>query len=327
MDGNPYPAHFVRRERRKAWFKTRTALVVSNPRYNLYQYARYHAFVFARKLCRKNKALWPVAATTQHALRLATHTIMLAWPNLPRRFDGYRILHLTDLHLDHMDDTAKMVAACAAHHGDIDLCVITGDLRDDVTVPCDRTIERLEIILKAAKTRDGILCVLGNHDGPELVAPLEALGVNVLLNETVSLPRGNEKLYFTGLDDVHMFHTDAATTALREVPDGFAIALVHSPEIADIAAERHSLYLTGHTHGGQICTPGGRAISIALRSHRGYGSGLWRHDDMIGYTSRGAGTSGIPVRLNCPGEVSVVTLNRGRRAAMIDDLIVDLRQV
>jgi predicted MPP superfamily phosphohydrolase len=255
---------------------------------------------------------------SRHALRLATHDIRITWPDLPLRFDGYRILHLTDLHLDSMDDTARTAAACAQQHGDIDLCVVTGDIRDDYRACTDQTAQRLEVILKAAAARDGVLCVLGNHDGPEMVAPLEALGIEVLLNEHISLARGNDRLHFTGLDDVHMFHTDDATEALRDAPNGFAVALVHSPEIAHIAAERHALYLTGHTHGGQICLPGGVPITTALRRHWSYASGLWRHDDMVGYTSHGAGTAGIPFRMNCPGEVSVVTLARGPRSASIN---------
>jgi len=324
MNGGPYPELIIKPERRKVWIQTRKALTRSNPNYNAYQVARYHAFALARDLHFRNKSAWPFTATTEHALRLAAHQIRIASPNLPQRFDGYRILHLTDLHLDLMDDTAQTVAACAQQHGDVDLCVITGDLRDDYRAANDQTLQRLETILNAVKARDGVLCVLGNHDGPDLVAPLETLGINVLLNESVSLARGNDRLHFTGLDDVHMFETEAATAALRDAPLGFVIALVHSPEMAHIASERHSLYLTGHTHGGQICLPGGRPISTALRRHREYASGLWHHGKMIGYTSHGAGTAGIPVRLNCPGEVSVITLARGPRSASINQQFVDL---
>jgi predicted MPP superfamily phosphohydrolase len=320
MDSGPYPELHSKLQRRNLWFNTRRALALSNARRNAYHLARQRMFKISRELYLGNKGAWPFTVSTEHALNLETHQIKLAWPDLPSQFDGYRILHLTDLHLDLMDDTVKTVAACAAGHGDVDLCVITGDLREDFVANCDQTVERVEIILKAVRTRDGVLCVLGNHDGPELVAPLEALGVTVLLNETVRLRRGNDRVNFTGLDDVHMFYTEFATKALRGVPDGFSIALVHSPEIADIAAERHALYLTGHTHGGQICLPGGRPISTALRRHRRYASGLWRHGEMIGYTSRGAGASGIPVRLNCPGEVSVITLERGTASAMVVEL-------
>jgi len=318
MHGGPYPERFVRSEQREAWRRVREAMLLSNPNRNAYQAARYRAFAIARQIHYRNKELWPFTAGTGRALRLATHDIRISRPDLPPRFEGYRILHLTDLHLDNMDDTARTAAACAAQHGDVDLCVVTGDLRDDYRTPSDRTMQRLELILKAANARDGVLCVLGNHDGPDLVAPLEALGVEVLLNERVSLARGADRLHVTGLDDVHMFHTDAATLALRDAPNGFAIALVHSPEIADVAAERHALYLTGHTHGGQICLPGGVPVSTALRRYRNYASGLWRHGGMIGYTSHGAGTAGIPFRLNCPGEVSVITLTRGPLSAAVD---------
>ena len=324
MNRSPYPERFIKPQRRKAWIQARGELMRSNPNFNAYQIARYHAFVMAREIHYRNKSAWPFVAATQKALQLATHDIRLSWPDLPSRFDGYRILHLTDLHLDHMDDTAQTIAACANYHGDVDLCVITGDFRDDYHIANEQTVERLETSLKSLNTRDGVLCVLGNHDGPDLLEPLEQIGVHVLLNESVSIARGTDLINLTGLDDVHMFYTQAATQALNDAPDGFNIALVHSPEVAHIAAESHALYLTGHTHGGQICLPGGRAISTALRYNRSYASGLWRHGEMIGYTSHGAGTSGIPVRLNCPGEVSVVTLLKGPRSASIDNLVVNL---
>lgn len=227
--------------------------------------------------------------------------IRIARPHLPLGFDGYRIPHLTDLHLDSMDDTAQAAAACAEQHGGVDLWVITGDIRDDYRTSAYQTAPRLECILKAAAAWDGALCVLGTHDGPDAVAPLETLGIEVLPNERPSLVHGNDRLNFTGSDDVHMFHTDSAIEALRDTPEGFAVALVHSPEIAHITAERHSLYLTGHTHGGQTRLPGGLPISTALRGRRACASGLWRHGHIIGYISHGAGTAGIPFRLNCPG--------------------------
>jgi predicted MPP superfamily phosphohydrolase len=244
------------------------------------------------------------------ALMLELVQMSASFPDLPAAFDGYRILHLTDLHLDNIEDTAAVAAERIA---DIkhDLCVITGDIRDNIHAPLAPLIRRLETIVAASKAGDGIIAVLGNHDSASMVAPMEALGIRVLLNECMTLVRAMDVLHVTGLDDVHRFHTEAADAALAAAPDAFCIALVHSPEVASLAAARHRVYLTGHTHGGQICWPGGRAFTNSLKQHRELARGLWHHGDMLGYTNRGVGSCVVPFRSYCPGEVMVMTLRRG----------------
>jgi len=121
--------------------------------------------------------------------------------------------------------------------------------------------------------------------------------------------RSGATLAITGLDDVHRFYSDAALAsldALRPRADELGIALVHSPELAPEAAERgYGLYLCGHTHGGQICLPGGIPITLNSVLPRYMGSGAWKYHDMIGYTSVGAGSSVVPVRFNCPPEIAL----------------------
>ena len=244
------------------------------------------------------------------ALMLELTELSASFPDLPSAFDGYRILHLTDLHLDNIEDTAAVAAERIA---DIehDLCVITGDIRDNIHAPLAPLIRRLETIVVSSKARDGTIAVLGNHDSASMVEPMEDLGVRVLVNERATLVRAMDSLHVTGLDDVHRFHTEAADAALAAAPEAFCIALVHSPEVAGLAAARHRVYLTGHTHGGQICSPGGRALTNSLKRHRELARGLWHHGDMLGYTNRGIGSCVVPFRSYCPGEVMVMTLRRG----------------
>ena len=91
----------------------------------------------------------------------------------------------------------------------------------------------------------------------------------------------------------------------------FRIALIHSPEMADHAAAAGvSLYLCGHTHGGQVCLPGGRPILTRLTRCRHAAVGHWREGAMRGYTSHGLGTSWPPLRFNSRGEMTVITLRR-----------------
>ncbi len=113
----------------------------------------------------------------------------------------------------------------------------------------------------------------------------------------------------TGTDDVYYYYTDAARAALDAAPDGFKIALIHSAELAEVAANAgFNLYLAGHTHGGQVCLPGGMPIITQMSCDRRYASGLWRHGSMNGYTTTGIGVSGLPVRFNTRGEVVLITL-------------------
>jgi len=169
---------------------------------------------------------------------------------------------------------------------------------------------RLGTVVGAVCAADGIFGVLGNHDSAAMVPPMEDLGIRVLLNETTTLERAGDSLHVTGVDDVHRFHTDDAHAALETAPDGFCVALVHSPEITEVAARRHRLYLTGHTHGGQICYPSGRPIAQEAIRFGDKCAGLWRHGDMMGYTSRGLGACVVPFRSFCPGEVVTITLRR-----------------
>lgn len=258
-------------------------------------------------LCRPTRLFrWGAA----RALALETTQLTVSHPDLPAAFDGYRILHLTDLHLDNLSDTAAVLADCIAEI-EHELCVITGDIRDNIHAPMEPLIERLGHVVSAVRAREGVLGVLGNHDSAAMVAPMESLGIRVLLNETVSLTRGRDIVHVTGLDDVHRFETEAAHAALDSAPDGYCIALVHSPEVAYRAADRHKLYLTGHTHGGQICMPTQKPVATGLKRHRDLASGAWRHRDMVGYTSRGIGACVIPFRAFCPGEAVLVILKQG----------------
>lgn len=247
----------------------------------------------------------------RNALAVQREEIELHLDRLPASFDGYRILQISDPHLDGMPELADRLAALVRGNR-VDLCVLTGDYRFRVHGPFDRVREAFDRLLPAIEATDGIFAILGNHDSVEMVPMFEAQDVNVLVNQTVSLSRGNEILHLTGVDDAYYYYTEEAGEALRQAPNGFRILLAHSPELArHAAAAGIDLYLTGHTHGGQVCLPGQRPVfTHSLMPHR-LASGLWREDKMTGYTSRGAGCSGLPVRFNCPGEVTLFTLRRG----------------
>jgi uncharacterized protein len=249
----------------------------------------------------------------RNALRPQLVKLDLAFAGLPAAFDGYRILHITDTHLDALPELAAVAGGIIAGL-EVDLLALTGDVLANPKAPSNSATAPLADMLEGLVIRDHRLAVLGNHDPATVVDALEALGFEVLLNQSISLARQGERIVITGLDDVHCFYTDAARAALFEERGEFRIALVHSPEIADHAAEAGiALYLCGHTHGGQICLPGGRALLTRLTRCRHAARGFWREGPMAGYTSHGLGTSWPPLRYNCPGELTLITLRCARR--------------
>lgn len=234
-----------------------------------------------------------------------------AFAHLPPAFDGYRILHVSDPHLDCLPELGE-VARRILSGITVDLVAVTGDIHGAPRAPVARSALPLAELLAGAQVRDRVVAVLGNHDPAAMAEALEHVGITTLINESLSLERGGERLVVTGLDDVHRFYTPAAKQALIDAPAAFRVALVHSPEIADhAAAAGFSLYLCGHTHGGQICLPGGRALITRLRRCRFAARGQWRAGAMIGYTSCGLGVGEVPLRFNCRGEIAVITLRCG----------------
>ena len=251
--------------------------------------------------------LWGTVAA--HAQKLVITNLELHCPGLPKVLDGFTILHLSDLHLEAMPDFTEAVVA---HLGKLsaDMAVITGDFQidEDKTDPA-RALDLVRPVIAALQVRHGIYGVLGNHDSWKIVEPLEQLGVQMLINEHATIAIGDAALQITGVDDPHAFYTDAVVQTIRDEVTGFRVMLAHTPEVADLAAAAGcDLYLTGHTHGGQICLPNGRPLFAGLDRNPELASGHWRIGAMQGYTNRGLGTASWPLRINCPAEIAVLRL-------------------
>jgi predicted MPP superfamily phosphohydrolase len=127
------------------------------------------------------------------------------------------------------------------------------------------------------------------------------------MNEADTIVRGGQRIHIAGIDDAHFYRADNIEKAAANIPqDEFSILLTHTPEIYRQAAHAgFNLLLSGHTHGGQICLPGGIPITLDSVLPRRLGSGPWRHHGMHGYTSVGAGSSVVPVRFNCRPEITL----------------------
>jgi predicted MPP superfamily phosphohydrolase len=217
------------------------------------------------------------------------------------------------LHLDGYPGLGKHIADKLADHA-YDVAVLTGDYRFHTTGDSTHVTRELGDLVGALRerARHGVFGILGNHDFIEMVPVLESVGVQTLLNESVALQKNGASLWLVGLDDAHFYGAYDFDKALSGVSNGDArIALIHSPEIIPEASERgFALYLTGHTHGGQVCLPGGTAILANARCARQYLAGAWSYNGMRGYTSRGTGSSGVFARFFCPPEIVIHTLTR-----------------
>ncbi len=248
----------------------------------------------------------------RNAHTIARRNYVLECANLPSVFDGYRILHLTDLHIDATPELGRTIAE-ALSEADVDLCVMTGDYRLADDGPHAQIVAPMADMLSQIAARDGTLAVLGNHDDHAMADTFETdLGIGVLINEAIEVWRGDQKITVTGIDDVNRFYTTDARDALEAEVDGFGIALAHSPEMAHEAVKGgHALYLCGHTHGGQIALPGGQPVITHLNRNKELARGAWQIDSMSGYTNAGAGFSGLPIRFNTRGEIAVFTLKCG----------------
>jgi len=247
----------------------------------------------------------------ENATRIELRENEIRLPHLPAAFDGFTLLQVTDLHADANPaamDALERLLECVTY----DHCVLTGDYRALSWGPTDAVLARMRTI--AARLKQPVHGILGNHDSIDMLPALEAMGIAMLVNENVAIARGDARIYLCGIDDPHYFGTHDFAAARAGIPEHAAsILLAHSPEAyAGAEAAGFDAMLSGHTHGGQICLPGGVAVLLKTgATPRRYGAGAWRHGRMAGFTSNGAGTSLVHVRYNCPPEIVLHRLRRG----------------
>ena len=229
--------------------------------------------------------------------------------DLPLNFEGFTILHLSDLHAD-MNPGAMQRLSELLGEVQYDICVLTGDYRGQTFGPFEAALEGMAQVRSYLK--ELVYGVLGNHDTIRMVPGLEDIGIRMLLNESETIVRGNQRIHLAGVDDAHYYRADNIEKTASEISHGeFSILLSHTPEIYRQAAHAgFRLLLSGHTHGGQICLPGSIPITLDSVLPRHMGSGPWKYHNMAGYTSVGVGSSIVEVRFNCPPEITLHHLQR-----------------
>jgi uncharacterized protein len=169
---------------------------------------------------------------------------------MPLKFDGFTILHISDMHVD-MNEGAMHHLRTLLPELSYDICVLTGDYRGKTFGPFDAALDGLARVRSHLK--GPVYGVLGNHDTICMVPELESMGIRMLLNESEPIGRQDEIIYLAGIDDAHHYRVDNIQKAASEIPDGaVSILLSHTPEIYRQAAHAgFDLLLSGHTHGGQ----------------------------------------------------------------------------
>lgn len=260
------------------------------------------------RFCLKISGFWNRAIRNYFDIQVVRNTVRL--PNLPPEFEGYTILQLSDLHADlHPGFPARVKEVIAPLK--YDCLALTGDFRTCTFGDhSGATAATIEIVSDVEQPK---FAILGNHDSLVKVPAMEAAGIQFLLNEHVVLRRGDSELCLIGIDDPNFYKTHCFERCMRGVPEhAIKILLSHSPQTHAVAVEAGIDFLmAGHTHGGQICLPGGRILMHDGSAPRRVLSGVWKEGSLQGYTSRGTGASGLTARLNCPAEVTLHTLRSG----------------
>jgi len=257
----------------------------------------------------KATGLYPSCRKNAEDVKLSC--VEFGFDNLPENFDGLRILFITDLHIDAIDSLADRIIQIV-DSTTYDLCVLGGDYSFQIRGDTRLAEPYLERLTQHLTGKSQVLGILGNHDEYRIGEFLADRGVEMLTNEHVCHRKGDQSIYLVGLDDCHYYGAADIGLATSDLPDDvFKIMLCHSPVFYK-EAERtgFSLYLTGHTHGGQLCLPRGIALVSCAAVPRKLIKGKWVYGRIKGYTSTGVGCSGVPARLFCPPEVALITLRK-----------------
>lgn len=237
--------------------------------------------------------------------------LSLVLPRLAPEFDGYRMVQISDLHLDGWMSFERLCQmAKLVNEQKPDMIAVTGDF---VTASARYQDRELTEGLRILQAPDGVMAVLGNHDYIASEALIRRVlldaGITELSNDSRTLHRGEAMLHVAGIDNFYQRRARLDLVLDRLPEEGAAVLLAHEPDFAEVSAPtgRFDLQLSGHTHGGQVQLPGVGAVARP-RCGRIYAGGLYEVDGMLQYTNRGLGMLRPHIRINCRPEITVLTL-------------------
>ncbi len=245
------------------------------------------------------------------ASSLSLEQVKITLKRLPKKLDGMRIVHLSDFHhspftsLEHIKRAVKI-----SNRLKPDMFILTGDYVSHET----EYIAPVAEVLGELKSEMGTYACLGNHDywaNAELVTHLlRGEGIRVLVNEGFRFEARGASFWLAAIDDHTAGQIDLPAALRGSYPDEMKLLLAHNPVILRQAARSDiDLVLSGHTHGGQIKI---RDEEKRILPRRKLSEGLYRRQNTQIYITRGIGTVVLPVRYQCPPEISLLELRSGK---------------
>jgi len=261
-------------------------------------------------------------AIARHWVELIERPIQLK--GLPEAFEGMRIVQLSDIHLDEFSEPVFIRHVVHRINAlEPDMVLLTGDYVSEGILSTRKfaigAAWHCANILKEL-TCAQVYAVLGNHDvgvsAREVSTALRDNGIPVLVNTCLPIERGNARFWLAGLQDPVVGIPDpdrAIPTKIRGLANEPVVLMCHAPDYVDTllrhpASRSVGLMLSGHTHGGQVRFPLVGALELPVMGKR-YVHGLFPLGGLQLYVNRGIGTIGLPFRLNCPPEITVITLH------------------
>lgn len=244
--------------------------------------------------------------------KLLIERVEIPVPGLPPAMDGFRIAQLSDLHLEPFttaEDILHSVEVCNSLQAD--MVALTGDFVTHTARPAPQIAE----LLSQLKAPHGVYASLGNHDfasgAPEVIRALTERNIPVLRNEIRRIRTDHGTLVLGGFDSRYVSKPDVRKTLQDWKQNQPLVIMMHEPDAADTiaAAGVKALQISGHTHGGQLVFRGKEPMSLRrARYGKKYLAGHYQVGSLQMYVNRGIGCVGLPLRIDCPPEVTELTL-------------------
>jgi predicted MPP superfamily phosphohydrolase len=246
----------------------------------------------------------------------SVETIQLKLKRLPQVFSGLRVAQISDIHMGGwMNPKRFQQVADLVISEKPDILLITGDflLGHEFSEAAKQAILDLIPILSSLARFIPSFAVLGNHDywtsSEAIRQMLYSCRIADLTNTVFTVTRENENLHLCGVDDIWQGDVRLDEVIAKLTDKSVAILLAHEPDFADTSAAtgRFDLQISGHTHGGQVTLP---LLGPPIRPYLGqkYPIGLYKIGEMFQYTNRGVGMARLPIRFNCPPEITIFVL-------------------
>lgn len=238
---------------------------------------------------------------------LSLENVRVTLPRLPKKLDGFKIIHLSDIHhspftnLEHIKRTVKI-----ANRLKPDMFILTGDYVSHEK----KYIAPVAKVLGELKAEFGTYSCLGNHDhwtdADVVTKRFRDAGITMLVNEGFRFEARGASVWLCGVDDHMVGKSDLPSALKGSFPDEMKLLLAHNPLVFRQAVRLGvDLTLSGHTHGGQVKI---REDEKRILPRRRLSSGLHRRKGSQIYITRGIGTVVLPVRYQCPPEISLLEL-------------------